>query len=162
MLGLVPLRDNCHYFFQPCERAESSKSCNLIGSKSGRYFFPANLGEIVGSFIHKFFCCLWAETDIFKPFFSKICAINSISKGKVNFIIQTKNLKGESSKSAWKTVTWDQALFSFRFVNNVPVGKAKRKESLIQTFHETSAAHFFDWLTFAESANQNHFRYMFF
>ena len=24
--------------FQACERAESSKCCNLIGSKSGRYF----------------------------------------------------------------------------------------------------------------------------
>ena len=34
---------------------------------------------------------------------------------------------------------------------------AKRKESQIQTFYETSAAHFFDWLMFAESANQNYF-----
>ena len=59
-------------------------------------------------------------------------------------------------------VTWDQALFSFRFVNNIPAGMAKRKESLIQTFYETSAAHFFDWLTFAESANQNYFRCLFF
>ena len=25
-------------FFQACERAESSKSCNLIGSESGQYF----------------------------------------------------------------------------------------------------------------------------
>ena len=58
--------------------------------------------------------------------------------------------------------TWDQAQFSFRFVNNIPAGKAKRKESLIQTFYETSAAHFFDWLTFAESANQNYFRSLFF
>ena len=56
-------------------------------------------------------------------------------------------------------LTWDQALFSFR-VNNIPAGKAKRKESLIQTFYETSAAHFFDWLTFAESANQNFFRFL--
>ena len=55
-------------------------------------------------------------------------------------------------------LTWDQAQFSFRFVNNIPAGKAKRKESLIQTFYETSSAHFFDWLTFAESANQNYFR----
>ena len=31
------------------------------------------------------------------------CAIISISWGKVNFIIQTKSLKGESSKSAMKT-----------------------------------------------------------
>ena len=33
---------------------------------------------------------------------------------------------------------------------------AKRKESLKQTSDEMSAAHFFDWLTFAESANQNY------
>ena len=59
-------------------------------------------------------------------------------------------------------LTWDQAQFSFPFVNNIPAGKAKRKESLIQTFYETSAAHFFDWLTFAESANQNYFRCLFF
>ena len=59
-------------------------------------------------------------------------------------------------------ITWDQAQFSFRFVNNIPAGKAKRKESLIQTLYETSAAHFFDWLTFAESANQNYFRCLFF
>ena len=43
-------------------------------------------------------------------------------------------------------LTWDQALFSFLFVNNIPAGKAKWKESLIQTFWETSAAHFLiDW-----------------
>ena len=58
--------------------------------------------------------------------------------------------------------TWDQALFSFRFENYIPEGMAKRKESLIQTFYETSAAHFFDWLTFAASAYQNYFRYLFF
>ena len=29
----------------------------------------------------------------------------------------------------WKKVTWDQALFSFRFENYIPAGKAKRKES---------------------------------
>ena len=60
------------------------------------------------------------------------------------------------------SLTWDQALFSFRFENYIPAGMAKRKESLIQTFYETSAAHFFDWLTFAESANQNYFRCLFF
>ena len=59
-------------------------------------------------------------------------------------------------------VTWDQALYSFRFENYIPAGMAKQKESLIQTFYETSAAHFFDWLTFAESANQNYFRCLFF
>ena len=59
-------------------------------------------------------------------------------------------------------VTWDQTQFLFRFVNNIPAGKAKRKDSLIQTFYEMSAAHCFDWLTFAESANQTCFRFLFF
>ena len=31
-----------------------------------------------------------------------------------------------------------------------------------QTFYETSAVHFFDLLTFAESTNQNHFHCVFF
>ena len=44
----------------------------------------------------------------------------------------------------------------------IPVGKAKRKENLVQTFSETSSTYFFDWLSFAESANQNYFRYMLF
>jgi len=52
-------------FFQACERAESSKCCNLIGSESGRDFtiLPANPGGIVGSFIHKFVCCLWMSKN---------------------------------------------------------------------------------------------------
>ena len=47
-------------FLQACKRAESSKSCNLIGSGGGRYFtiLPANPSGIVGRFIHKFVCCL--------------------------------------------------------------------------------------------------------
>ena len=40
---------------------------------------------------------------IFNHFSLKTCAIISISQGKVNFDIQTKNLKGESNKSARKT-----------------------------------------------------------
>ena len=55
-------------------------------------------------------------------------------------------------------LTWDQAQFSFRFVNNIPA-----KRNLLKTFYEMSTAHhFFDWLTFAESANQNYFRCLFF
>ena len=53
------------------------------------------------------------------------------------------------------SLTWDQAQFSFRFVNNIPAGKAKRNDSLLKAFYEMSTVHFFDWLTFAESANQN-------
>ena len=52
-------------------------------------------------------------------------------------------------------VTWDQALFSFRFENYIPAGKAKRKERRLPPT-------FFDWLTFDESANQNYFRCLFF
>ena len=59
-------------------------------------------------------------------------------------------------------VTCDQAQFSFRFVNNIPAGKAKRNDSLLKTFYKISTAHFFDWLTFAESANQNYFRCLLF
>ena len=33
-------------------------------------------------------------------------------------------------------------MFSFRFENYIPAGKAKRKESQIQTFYQTSSAHF--------------------
>ena len=61
-------------FFQACERAESSKSCNLIGSESGRYFtiLPANPGRIVGSVIHKFVCCLWMSKN---SHFQTICLL---------------------------------------------------------------------------------------
>ena len=38
----------------------------------------------------------------------------------------------------------DVVYFRFAFVNNILAGMAKRKESLIQTFYETSAAQFFD------------------
>ena len=78
-----------------------------------------------------------------------------------------QNLTGEIMRkiyaASWKLFTLtavisDQAEFSFRFVNNIPAGKAKRKDSLIQNFYETFAAHFFDWLTFAESSNQNYVR----
>ena len=46
-------------FFQACERAEFSKSCNLIGSESGRFFtiLPANPGGIIGSLSYKFCLC---------------------------------------------------------------------------------------------------------
>ena len=40
---------------------------------------------------------------IFNNFCFKTCAIIGVSEGKVNFVIQTKHLKGESSKSARKT-----------------------------------------------------------
>ena len=60
------------------------------------------------------------------------------------------------------SLTWHHAQFSFRFVNNIPAGKAKGNDSLLKTFYEMSTAHFFDWLTFAESADQNYFRCLLF
>ena len=53
------------FFFQACERAESSKSCYLIGPEGRRYFtiLPANPGGIVGSFIQKLLCCLWMSKN---------------------------------------------------------------------------------------------------
>ena len=52
-------------FFQACERAESSKSCNLIRSESGWYFtiLPTNPARIIDCFIHKFVCCLWMSKN---------------------------------------------------------------------------------------------------
>ena len=69
---------------------------------------PANPGgiRVVGrSFIGKslFVVCEWAKPVIFQHFSSKTCAIINISQGKVNFVIETKHPKGESSKWARKT-----------------------------------------------------------
>ena len=35
-----------------------------------------------------------------------------------------------------EALTWDQALFSFRFVNNIPAGMAKRTEILAVAVRE--------------------------
>ena len=54
-------------------------------------------------------------------------------------------------------LTWDQALFSFRFVNNILKGDTKREPhtSLLQNVFRP-----FLGLAFAKSANQNYFRCM--
>ena len=69
-------------FFEASERAESSRSINMIGSESGRYFtiLPANPGGIVDSFIHTEVCSLFVNEQ--KPSFSnhfsfKTCAVIS-------------------------------------------------------------------------------------
>ena len=90
-------------FFQACEGAETSKSCNLIGSESEGAFYDPGRNRWL---LHSEVCLLNVNEQ--KPSFSKhfsfkTYAIISISLGKVNFIIRTKNLKGESSKSARKT-----------------------------------------------------------
>ena len=70
-------------FFQTCERAESSKSSNLIGSESGRYFtiLPANPGGIMAaSFTGLFLLFVNEKKPSFSNHFSlKTCAIISIS-----------------------------------------------------------------------------------
>ena len=40
---------------------------------------------------------------------------------------------------------WDQAQFSFRFVNNIPSGKAKRKENLIPSTKHLPPTFLIDW-----------------
>ena len=99
-------------------------------------------------------------------FFSLIIKFPAKIKGPVTYLWRDlASCKGRAISlpaETHKGLTWDQALFSFRFENYIPAGRTKRKESLIQTFNEMSAAHLFDWLTFAESANQNYFRYLFF
>ena len=45
---------------------------------------------------------------------------------------------------AWKEILTQLNLRSGSICNNILSGKAKRKQNLIQTFYETSAAHFFD------------------
>ena len=95
-----------------------------------------------------------------KKYFDHLVAILNDNEEKYGDTGHSCICKTAGNFHAW--LTWDQALFSFRFANYIPAGKAKRKENLIQTFNEMCAAHFFDWLTFAESANQNYFRCLFF
>ena len=56
-----------------------------------------------------------------------------LSKVRVwNIIFQNFVWFWNKKVHGWTSVpTWGQALFSFRFVNNIPAGKAKRKETLI-------------------------------
>ena len=68
------------------------RSCPLTRAKS-----------LAALFTSLFVVCEWPKAVIFNHFSFKTSAIISISWGKVNFVIQTKNLKGESSKSARKT-----------------------------------------------------------
>ena len=95
------------FFFQACERAESSKSCYLIGPEGRRYFtiLPANPGGIVGSFIQKLLCCLWmSKNRHFQTIFLlKLALLLALAREKWISLFRHKNLKGESSKSARKT-----------------------------------------------------------
>ena len=74
------------------ERAVFSRSCPLTRAES-----------LAALFTSLFVVCDWVKPVIFNHFSLKTCAIFSVSWGKVNFVIQTKHLKGESSKSARKT-----------------------------------------------------------
>ena len=86
--------NNITFFFQACERAESSKSCNLIGSESGLYFtiLPANPGGIVGSFIHKFVCCLWMSKNRHFQiiFLSKLALLLELAREKWILLFRQK------------------------------------------------------------------------
>ena len=58
-------------------------------------------------------------------------------RGILSAICSLYDLLGFPARETITATTWDQAQFSFRFVTNIPAGKAKRKESLIQTFYGT-------------------------
>ena len=85
------------FFFQ---EGAGNESCNQTGSFRGPDF-PISAHGHGNGFIHKFVCCLWmSESCDFVRFSFKPWALRN---KKVNFIIQTKYLKGESSKSVGKT-----------------------------------------------------------
>ena len=76
--------------FQAWERAESSKSYNLIGSESGRDFtiLSANSGGIVGSFfIHRQVCLLNVNEQ--KPRFLKMMLL-ALAREKWSLLFRQK------------------------------------------------------------------------
>ena len=92
-------------FFLACERAESSKSCNLIGSESRRFFtiLPANPGGVAGSFIHKFVCCLWMNKNRhFETIFLVKLALLLALAGKSEFYYSDKKSKGRIKQVSQK------------------------------------------------------------
>ena len=118
-------------FFKACELAESSKSRKLISSESGRYFtiLPANPGGIVGSFIHKFVCCLWmSKNRHFQTIFLlKLALLLALAREKWILLFRHKHLKGESSKSARKTAKVKQnrwLVMSLHYLYNRAVSTA--------------------------------------
>ena len=56
---------------------------------------------------------------------------NSLFPIQINIILHLGNLWFSLLLLFPSRITWDQALFSFRFVNNILAGEAKRKENLI-------------------------------
>ena len=72
--------------------------------------FPLTRAESLAASFTSLFFVNEQKAVIFNHFSFKTSAIISISWGKVNFVIQTKNLKGESRKSARKTVKQNRRL----------------------------------------------------
>ena len=126
-----------HYtfiFFQACEWAESSKSCNLVGSESGRYstILPANPGGIVGSFIHKFVCCLrmsknrhfceWAKTVIFTMTLAIHCASPRM-EANCRCDVSFERPLITSRPRAWSYLAWERKLWWKKFkIKRFPSG----------------------------------------
>ena len=79
----------------------------ILISKQFMYFLRscplARAKSLAALFTSLSVVCEWPKAVIFNHFSFKTSAIISSSWGKVNFVIQTKNLRGESSKSARKT-----------------------------------------------------------
>ena len=78
------------------------------------------------------------------------------SQEKVSFSIEIYNIGPFSQLLNF----W----FNFRFALYIPLRRTRRNEK--RAWYKPSTKRlpptFFDWLTFAESANQNYFRFLFF
>ena len=99
-----------HYFFSKLAggRNPQNPAIWLVPRASGfLWSCPLTRAEsesLAGALFTSLFVVFeWAKPVIFQHFSSKTCTIISIGQGKVNFVIQTKHLKGESSKWARKT-----------------------------------------------------------
>ena len=62
--------------------------------------------------------------------------------GLVFSIVKHSRLLGLRLARSWKLINLRSGSILVSLCNNIPAGMAKRKESLIQTLYETSAAHF--------------------
>ena len=108
-------------FFQACERAESSKSCNLIRSESGWYFtiLSTNPGGIIGCFIHKFVCCLWMS-KVHHPFHT--------------IFLLTLVLLLASAKERW-ILLFGQKIWSVLSKSARKTAKVKQNRWLVMSLH---------------------------
>ena len=97
----------------------------MAGGSIGGQWFVENL-KFTLFFITFARCCSFVRCKFYVNFHT-----NSLFPIQIHIILHLGNLCFLLLLLFPSRITWDQALFSFRFVNNIPAGKAKRKENLI-------------------------------